>query len=70
MATKESKTGAGDKLTNAGNKISSIGDKMTQGITVPAILFVIGLMFLPLGIIAWVVGLLVFISTWMPAKKK
>ena len=45
-----------------GHKISSLGKKLTIGLTFPIIFFVIGILTMPLGIVFWILGLLMFIG--------
>jgi len=58
------------KMQSAGEKIQKIGKKLTIGITIPIILFVVGLITLPIGIIFWVIGILVFCGIFFGNKAK
>ncbi len=51
-----------------GTKVTNLGKKLTVGLTFPIILFVVGTLTLPLGIIFWIVGLLLFASLFVKDK--
>jgi len=58
------------KIQSTGEKMQKIGKKLTIGITIPMILFVAGLITLPIGIIFWVIGILVFCGIFFGDKTK
>jgi hypothetical protein len=45
------------KLDNASDKVNRVGRILVKKATFPIILFVIGLMIFPLGIILWLIAL-------------
>ena len=59
-----------DKIQNTADKIGKIGKKLTRGLTIPIILFIVGLITLPIGIIFWVVGIFIFFGTFFGDKSK
>lgn len=59
----------GDKLTKAGENMQNLGDRLTKGLTWPIILFFVGLFTFPWGIIAWLIGLGLFMSLFEKPKK-
>ena len=69
MKEKNKDKGLEEKMKEAGNKMTQLGKKLTIGLTVPIILFIIGFLFLPLGVLLWVVAILVFIGTFFGKKK-
>lgn len=69
MKEKIKDKGLEEKMKEAGNKMTQLGKKLTIGLTVPIILFIIGFLFLPLGVLLWVVAILVFIGTFFGKKK-
>ena len=40
------------------------GKKLTMGVTVPLFLFVIGFFFMPLGLVLWAIGLVIFLTVF------
>lgn len=49
----EKEKGVGEKITEAGEEMQKVVNKMI----VPALLIILGFMFLPFGIILWIIAL-------------
>lgn len=48
------------------DKASAFGRKLTVGLTIPMFLFFVGLFTMPLGIIAWIIAVILFMSLFAP----
>jgi hypothetical protein len=48
------------KIDDFGKKLNKLGIKLIVGLTIPIILFFIGLFTLPIGILFWVLGIVLF----------
>jgi len=59
-----------DKLDELGQKMNKLGNKLIKGISIPIILFIIGLVTLPIGIIFWIIGLIIFLGVFSDGKTK
>lgn len=59
---------AANKVKAAANKVQHFNASFTRRVTIPALIFFIGLITLPLGIIIWIVGLLIYASRY-PKKR-
>lgn len=51
-------------LNSIGNRMQSIGKKLTIGLTIPIVLFVLGLLIFPIGILFWLVALVICVNTF------
>jgi cytochrome c biogenesis protein CcdA len=44
--------------------ITEWGKKMTWGVTLPIFLFVLGIFTMPVGLLFWILGLIMFLTTF------
>jgi hypothetical protein len=54
----------GDNIQDASDKVSNAGAWMTRKITIPVVLFFVGLITLPFGLIIWLIAILFYASRY------
>lgn len=52
------------KIENFATKLNKLGVKLTIGLTIPIILFFLGLFTFPFGILFWILGFVIFAGTF------
>ena len=57
-------------LQKTGEKITRLGIKLTFGISIPMILFVVGLVSFPIGVIFWIMGFVLFFGVFFGKNLK
>ena len=69
MSKTANKKVADTNNTKAGNKAVKLSDKLIKGHTIPIILIVVGILTFPLGIIAWVFALMIYLGVFSSTDK-
>lgn len=66
--TQDSTPNTNNQKQDLGTKVTNLGKKLTVGLTFPIILFVLGTFTLPLGVIFWLLGLMLFATLFVKDK--